>query len=84
MAPATAHFESNAARQGRCIDAMRIRTTEHLQQEYPEADITTTATPDRRASYHSNNIPEARREMITGLLIPALATARPKRDISER
>jgi len=54
------------------------------QQEYPEADITTTATPDRRASYHSNNIPEARREMITGLLIPALATARPKRDIPER
>ena len=84
MAPATAHFESHALGQRIWREAMPIRTTESSQEEYPEAEITMTAMPDRRASCHSNNIPEARREMISGLLIPALATARPKRDIPER
>jgi ribosomal-protein-alanine N-acetyltransferase len=80
MAPATAHFESDADRQGIWSDAMPIRTTEHLQPEYPEAEITSTAAADRQASCHSKNIPEARREMISGFPIPALATVRPKRD----
>jgi len=63
---------------------MPDRTTEARQQEYPEAEITTTATTDRRASCHSNNIPEARREKISGFPIPALATVRPKRESLSR
>jgi len=74
MAPATAHFESDADRQGIWSDAMPIRTTEHLQPEYPEAEITATAAADRQASCQSKNIPEARREMISGFPNPALAT----------
>jgi len=35
-------------------------TTEARQKEYPEAGITTTAMPGRRASCHSKYIPEAR------------------------
>ena len=84
MAPSTAHFESHAPRQGIWRDAMPDRTTEARQQEYPEAEITTTATTDRRASCHSNNIPEARREKISGFPIPALATVRPKRESLSR
>jgi hypothetical protein len=77
-----AHFESHTSRQGIWREAMRLRTTERLQQEYPEAAITTTGSPDRRDSCHSKNIPEARLEMISGFPIPALATARPKREYS--
>ena len=62
MPPATAHFESHAPRQAIWRDAMRIRTTEASQEEYPEAEITATAATDRAASCHSKNIPEARRE----------------------
>ena len=29
-----------------------------LAAKYPEANVTTTAMPDRRASCHSRNIPE--------------------------
>ena len=54
------------------------------QAEYPEAAITTSGSPDRRDSCHSKNIPEARREMISGFPIPALATARLKREYSSR
>ena len=61
---------------------MRIRTTEARQPEYPEAEITTTATTDRRASCHNKNIPEARHEMMSGFLIPVLATGRSKREYS--
>jgi hypothetical protein len=82
MPPATAHFESHAPRQGIWLHAMRIRTTERLQPEYPETDIITTATRDRRVSCHSKNIPEARREIISGFPIPALATGRLKREYS--
>ena len=80
MPPATAYFESYAPRQRIWRDAMRIRTTEARQPEYPEAEITPTATSDRRASCHCNNIPEARLEMISGFPKPALATVRPKRE----
>jgi len=84
MPPATPHFESHAPRQGIWCDAMTIRTTECLQQEYPEAGITATAMPDRRDSCHSKNIPEPRAEMISGCPNPALATARLKREYSSR
>jgi len=84
MPPATAHFETHAARQRIWRDAMRIRTTEARQPEYPEAEITTTATTDRRASCHSNNIPEARREMISGFPFPAFATVRPQSRYSRK
>ena len=43
MAPAIVHFESDAKSQGKWREAIRIRTTEILQPEYPEAEITTTA-----------------------------------------
>ena len=82
MAPATVHFESHALRQEIWGEAMRIRTTERLQPEYPEAEITSTAMPDRHASCHSKNIPEARRDMISGFPNPAVATVRPKRGYS--
>jgi len=84
MAPATVHFESHVQRQGLWRDAILDRTTEAMQPEYPEAKITTTDTMDRRASCHSKNIPESRREMIYDFLIPALATARPKRRYSRK
>jgi len=58
MSPAAPHFESHADRQGIWRDAMTIWTTERLQPEYPEAAITATGSPDRRASCHSKNIPE--------------------------
>jgi len=80
MPPAIANIESHASRQRTWRDAMTIRTTEARQPEYPEAEITATATTDRRASCHSKNIPEARREMISGFPIPALATHRRKRE----
>jgi len=84
MPPATVYFESHAPRQRLWRDAMTIRTTEARQPEYPEAAITTTAMPDRRAIVHSRNIPEARREMISGFPIPVLATLRPKSGYSRR
>jgi hypothetical protein len=80
MPPAIAHFESDTDHQGLWRDAMRIRTTEASQKEYPEAEMTTAATPDRRASCHSKNIPEAWREMISGFPNPTLAIERPKRE----
>ena len=80
MPPATAHFESHADRQGIWREAMRRRTSEALQPEYPEAEITATATPGREASCHSKNIPEARRKMISGFPHPALATGRRARN----
>jgi hypothetical protein len=61
---------------------MTIRTTEAAREIYPEAEITTTAMPDRLAARHSKNIPEARHEMISGFPIPALATSRLKREYS--
>ena len=84
MPPARAHFESHAPRQGIWSDAMRIRTTESSQEEYPEADFTSTAKPDRRASFHCKNTPEARLEMISGFPNPALATVRLKRGYSRK
>ena len=80
MPPATAHFESHADSQGKWREAMRRRTSEASQEVYSEAEITATATPDREASCHSNNIPEARGEMISGFPHPALAMCRPKRE----
>ena len=80
MPPATAHFESHAPRQRSWRDAMPLRPSEALQPEYPEAEITATATPGREASCHSKNIPEARREMISGFHVPALAMRRPRRE----
>ena len=80
MPPAIVHFERDADRQGIWREAMWIRTTEPVQQKYPEAEITATDIPDRRAPCHSKNIPEARREKIFDFPIPALATVRPKRD----
>jgi len=53
-------------------------------QEYPEAAITTTATTDCRAPFHSRNIPEPRPDMISGFPNPALATGRPKRRYSRK
>jgi len=82
MLPAIAHFESHAQRQGIWREAMRIRTTERLQPEYPEAEITAPASLDRKASRHSRNISEARHEKISGCPIPALATHRRKREYS--
>jgi len=58
MLSARVHFEIDDSGQRVCRDAMMIRTTERLQQEYPEAKITTTAMPDRQVSCHSRNIPE--------------------------
>jgi len=80
MPPATVHLESYADRQETWCDSMTIRTTEASQEEYPEAEITVTAIPDRPATCHSNNIPEARREMISGFPHPALATGRRARN----
>ncbi len=80
MPPETVHLESHSDRQGMWREAMTTRTTEASQQEYPEAEITATATPDRPASFHSKNIPESRREKISGFPIPALATHRRKRE----
>ena len=76
MPPAIVHYENQADRQGIWRDAMPHRTAEALKQKYPEAEITATASPDRRASCHSKNIPEARLEMIFGFLSPALAITR--------
>jgi len=84
MPPARAHFESHAPRQGIWREAMTIRTTEAKQQEYPEAEITATAKPDRRDPCHSKNIPEARLEMISRFPIPALATRRPEMRYSRK
>jgi|GEM_PF-1527024 len=78
MPPAMAHFESHTPRQGIWRDAMTIRTTEARQLEYPEAEITATAKPDRRDPSHSKHIPEAPLEMISGIPIPVLATRRLK------
>jgi len=80
MPPTTAHFESHADRQGMRREAMRRRTSEASQEVYSEAEITETATPGREASCHSNNILEARSEMISGFPHPALAMCRPKRE----
>jgi len=80
MPQATAHFESDANRQGGCRDAMTIWTTEAIREIYPEAEITATDHTDRRAACHSKNIPESRPAMISGFPIPVLATARPKRE----
>ena len=80
MAPATAHFESHALGQRIWREAKPIRTTEHLQQEYPEAEIPTTVHLHHQDWSHSKNIPEARREMIFGFPNPALATLRRKRE----
>ena len=80
MISATAHFESHAPSQRSWRDAMPLRTTEPLKQKYPEAEITATAATDRQASCHSRNIPEARREMISGFPNPALATGRRARN----
>ena len=80
MPSATVHLESHADRQETWCDSVTIRTTEASQQEYPEAEITVTATPGREASCHSKYIPEARREMISGFPHPALAMRRPKRE----
>ena len=82
MAPATAHFERHTDRQRKWRETMPDRTTEASQKEYPEEEITTTAMPDHRDSCHSRNIPEARREKISGFPIPALATHRLKREYS--
>ena len=84
MPPATVYFERRDSRQELWRDAMTIRTTEARQQEYPETAITTTGIPHRRAIVHSRNIPEARREMISGFPIPALATRRQIRGYSRR
>jgi hypothetical protein len=66
MPPATTHYESVIDRQGIWRDAMPLRTTEASQQEYPEAGITASATPDHQVSCHSKNIPETRLKMISG------------------
>jgi hypothetical protein len=76
MPPATPHFESHADRQGIWSDSMTIRTTEATRGIYSEAGITATATPDRRATCHSKNIPETRPDMISGFPNPTLATTR--------
>jgi hypothetical protein len=80
MAPATAHFESDDSRQVIWRDSKPIRTTEPIQQEYPEAEIPTTVHLHHQDWSHSKNIPEARREMISGFPNPALATLRRKRE----
>jgi len=77
-----AQFESHTPRQGIWREAMPDRTTEATGEIYPEAEITATAMPDRHDLRHCKNIPEARIEMISGFPIPALATARPKREYS--
>jgi len=84
MPPTIVHFETNADRQRIWCDAMTIRTTEAIQQEYPETAITTTGLPDPRAIIHSRNIPEARRDMISGFANPVLATLRPKSGYSRK
>jgi len=66
MPPAIVYFESEAEHQEARRDAMRNRTTETRQQEYPETEITATVPTDRRASCHSKHIPESRPEMIAG------------------
>jgi hypothetical protein len=58
---------------------MMIRTTERLQQEYPETEITTTAMPDRHDLLHSKSIPEPRIEMISGFPNSVIATGCQKR-----
>jgi len=80
MPSATVHLESYADRQETWCDSMTIRTTEASREEYPEAEITVTAIPDRPDTCHSNNIPEARRKMISGFPHPALATGRRARN----
>ena len=80
MAPAIAHFESDDSRQVIWRDSKSIRTTEPIQQEYPEAEIPTTVHLHHQDWSHSKNIPEARREMIFGFHNPALATLRRKRE----
>ena len=77
MAPATAHFESDADRRRIWRNAMRIRTTEASQQEYPEAKITATTLQDRHASCHSKNIPEPRPDMMSSF--PNSVIAMPRR-----
>ena len=59
---------------------MQIRTAEASQPEYPEAEITAAAKPDRRASFHSKNIPEARLEVMSVFPNRVLASVRPKRE----
>jgi len=84
MPPAIVYFERRDSRQELWRDVMTIRTTEASQQEYPETAITTTGIPDRRAIIHSRNIPEARRDMISGFPNPVLATLRPKSGYSRK
>ena len=79
MAQAIAHSESLDSRHRILRDATQIRTTEPRQQEYPEAKITTSATPDRHASYHSNYIPEPRIAMIPGFPTPVIPSSRQHR-----
>jgi len=64
MLSARVHFEIDDSGQRGCRGAMRIRTTERWQQEYPEAEIITSVVPDRHDLCHSKHIPEARPEMI--------------------
>jgi hypothetical protein len=58
MLSARVHFEIDDSGQGVCCGAMRIRTTERWQQEYPEAAIPAALAPDR--SLHATaEYPEA-------------------------
>ena len=50
MPPATVHLECHADRLEKWSEAMTTRTTEPAQQKYPEAKITATDIPDRRAA----------------------------------
>ncbi|MFA6271189.1 MAG: hypothetical protein WC657_08360 [Candidatus Paceibacterota bacterium] len=79
MLSARVHFEINDSGQGGCCGAMRIRTTARWQQEYPEAAITMTGSPDRQALCHSRNIPEARIEMMPCFPHSVISTGRQKR-----
>ena len=83
MAPHIAIFESDADRRRICRRSMSMRTAESLQQEYPEAEITATAMPDRRAFCHSKNIPEARVAMIFSFPTPVIATSRRMRSSTQ-
>ena len=58
MLSARVHFEIDDSGQRVCCGAMTIRTTERLQQKYPETGVTAIISTDRQTSCHSRNIPE--------------------------
>jgi len=76
MPSATIDLESDADRQEIWRSATLNRTTEALKAEYPETGFTTTVAMDRGDSFHRNNIPESRLDMISGIPIPARSNRR--------